>query len=310
MIRQYLANSGAPQLPVPEGLTDFRSKLTKVIDDMRTSASQPNYGVSPLPGIIGKPVAASRETQPVSLGPIPKMPDPPRVEPEDIYGTKKGLAVPPQDDAVEKAKKLLEQQAAAAPVPAVPAAPATPDVQVAANPPANVAEFVSQMTPHVLEVSRLTGLDPRLVLAQMALETGYGKGVVGNNYFNVKSHGQPGGQERDTFEEVDGKMVPRRESFRTYKDPAESARDYVTFLKTQSRYKDYLNAKGLDAQLEALGKSGYATDSKYIEKLRGIIKSLPAIVPPKAVTPDASEPDTRARGGPIYDLLATARNYR
>ena len=51
----------------------------------------------------------------------------------------------------------------------------------------------------------------------------------------------------------------------------DSVRDYGLFLQENKRYKPLLEANTLDEQIEALAGSGYATDSRYGEKIRGII---------------------------------------
>jgi hypothetical protein len=152
-------------------------------------------------------------------------------------------------------------------------------------------KFVQTMMPHALEVAQATGLDPRLVLAQSALETGYGSAAPGNNYFGIKSHGAPGGQTLSTTEVGASGPYQTKESFRTYADPGASARDYAEFLKTNSRYAPVLQAKGLDAQIDAMGRSGYATDPNYTAKLRQIASSLsPAQMPgpPAGLVPPGS----------------------
>lgn len=160
-----------------------------------------------------------------------------------------------------------------------------------AAPAPNREQFIQTMTPHAMAVSQATGLDPRLVLAQAALETGFGGAAPGNNYFGIKSHGAPGGQVLATQEAGPGGMVPTRDSFRTYADPGASARDYAEFLKTNSRYQPVLAAKGLDAQIDAMGRSGYATDPNYATKLRQIAQSLPPAQmpgPPQGLVPNAT----------------------
>ena len=105
-------------------------------------------------------------------------------------------------------------------------------------------------------------------MAQGVLETGWGSNVKGNNYFGIKGKGQ----EFATHEEVDGLMVKQRDKFRTYDSLEDSVRDYALFLQENKRYRPLLEAKTLDEQIVALAGSGYATDSKYGDKIRGIIK--------------------------------------
>ena len=61
-------------------------------------------------------------------------------------------------------------------------------------------QFYAQYIPYAQSVSQRTGLDPRLVLAQSALETGYGKSAPGMNFFGIKSHGRKGGNTLGTQE--------------------------------------------------------------------------------------------------------------
>ena len=43
-------------------------------------------------------------------------------------------------------------------------------------------QFIASMMPHAQRVAAATGLDPRLVIAQSALETGWGQSAPGNNF--------------------------------------------------------------------------------------------------------------------------------
>ncbi len=175
------------------------------------------------------------------------------------------------------------QDAASSPAPptAAPAQGVPPPQQSTSNPmgqariPAGKEGFVESMMPLAMEVSKKTGLDPRMVVAQAALETGWGKSAPGNNYFGIKSHGQPGGNTLPTTEVVNGQPVRTQDSFRAYGSPAESAQGYADFVTQNPRYKPMLAAQGLDAQVAALGKSGYATDPAYGDKVLQIARALP-----------------------------------
>ncbi|WPZ30766.1 glucosaminidase domain-containing protein [Sulfitobacter sp. OXR-159] len=144
--------------------------------------------------------------------------------------------------------------------------------------------------PHALRVSEETGLDPRLIIAQAAQETGWGKSAPGNNYFGIKSHGKAGGNTMATNEVIDGKTVRINDSFRGYQNMGESVDGYGSFLKENPRYKPMLAAKDLDGQLVALGRSGYATDPNYERSVGLIARSIELpqrqAEPPKATAPD------------------------
>jgi flagellum-specific peptidoglycan hydrolase FlgJ len=141
---------------------------------------------------------------------------------------------------------------------------------------ANKDEFIKAMTPVAKEVAADLGISHKIVLAQAALESGWGKHQRSNNLMGIKSHGEEGGLDVVTHEVVNGKKVKITDSFRQYNTPEDSIRSYGAFLKANSRYKHFLRAgvENEDAQLSALQSSGYATDPMYAQKLKNIIKGL------------------------------------
>lgn len=149
--------------------------------------------------------------------------------------------------------------------------------------PRHVTEFVRQLTPMATEIGARYGIDPALIITQAAIESGWGQSVAGNNYFGVKSHGQPGGQTVLTKEEVNGQLVPRYEQFRSYGDLRGSMEDYARFLKENPRYEGVFQAQNLAGQIDAIAKSGYATDSAYpalLEDVSRMVQSNMLPVPP------------------------------
>ena len=142
-----------------------------------------------------------------------------------------------------------------------------------AVPSATPEEFVASISPTAKAVAEELGIDPRIVIAQAALETGWGTSVKGNNLFGIKSHGKKDGLMMETHEVVDGEPIKVRDSFRRYDSYDESIADYGSFLQQNKRYKPMLQAATLREQVEALGKSGYATDPEYADKVMAIAKS-------------------------------------
>lgn len=155
--------------------------------------------------------------------------------------------------------------------------------------------FIAAMMPHAQRVAERTGLDPRLVIAQAAQETGWGRSAPGNAYFGIKSHGKPGGNTMATNEVVNGQTVRINDSFRGYGDMGESADGYAEFLAANPRYRRMLQAGDLDGQLAALGQSGYATDPNYAASVGSIARSIslpaPAAAPQTAATRAAMRAD-------------------
>lgn len=130
------------------------------------------------------------------------------------------------------------------------------------------------LLPGALEASRRTGIDPRIIIAQAAQETGWGRSAPGNNYFGVKSHGKPGGQTFTTHEVINGKRVKMQDSFRQFGSPSESALGYADFINSNPRYRNFKGAQGLEAQAAALGRSGYATDPNYGSTVYNIARGI------------------------------------
>jgi flagellar protein FlgJ len=155
-------------------------------------------------------------------------------------------------------------------------------------------QFYSQYLPYAETVSNRTGLDPRLVLAQAALETGYGKSAPGMNFFGIKSHGRDGGQTLQTSEFEGGQMVRQPASFRAYESPEQSFQDYADFLQSNPRYEGVLSARGLEGQIAEMAKSGYATDPQYGAKLANIASqfdpSAPSIIAADAMRAIGRQP--------------------
>ena len=153
------------------------------------------------------------------------------------------------------------------------------------SPPANAQEFVQRYAPHAMAVAQETGLDPRLVLAQAGLESAWGTKAPGNNLFGIKGQGQT----LATQEFQNGQMVPQQASFRAYDSPDKSFQDYAAFIKSNPRYQSVMNAQGLEGQIDAMGRSGYATDPNYAGKLRMLARGIQI--------PEGTQPVAMVGGG-------------
>jgi flagellar protein FlgJ len=143
--------------------------------------------------------------------------------------------------------------------------------------------FMSQLLPHAQQAASELGVDANVLLAQAALETGWGKSVIKNaqgdssyNLFNIKADKSwQGKQARVSTLEFDG-GVARKEmaGFRSYDSYKQSFDDYVSFIKSNPRYSDALKKADNPAQyVRELQKAGYATDPRYAEKIMSIYNS-------------------------------------
>lgn len=133
-------------------------------------------------------------------------------------------------------------------------------------------EFIKKYTAPVLEATGGTALFPSLMLAQAALESGWGKSRLSsiyNNLFGIKADASWKGEKvhLSTQEFLNGKWQTLQEPFRVYADPTESIRDRIRFLRKNPRYAQVFLAMNPEAQARALQDAGYATDPQYAEKL-------------------------------------------
>ncbi len=143
--------------------------------------------------------------------------------------------------------------------------------------------FLKQMWPHARQAARRLGVDPQVLIAQAALETGWGAAVPrfpdgrsSHNLFGIKAHGWSGERVyNQTLEFVAGVAERRREGFRAYSSFAESFRDYAEFLQANPRYSQALEQAGdNEGFVRALHRAGYATDPAYADKILTILDSL------------------------------------
>jgi flagellar protein FlgJ len=141
--------------------------------------------------------------------------------------------------------------------------------------------FVRELWPHARRTARDLGTRPELLLAQAALETGWGqhmiRGTDGSNSFNlfgIKADARWQGERAltETVEFKDGLMRKQQASFRAYGSLADSFADYANFLRSNPRYRQALNrAADAPAFAQALSAAGYATDPDYSGKITRIM---------------------------------------
>lgn len=144
-------------------------------------------------------------------------------------------------------------------------------------------QFVSAVWPDAQRASEKLGVDPKVLVAQAALETGWGKHIMqdkvggsSHNLFGIKA---PAAREAKvahmTTEYVNGEPQRQRENFRIYNSFSESFDDYVNLLMGAKRYETARAQAGdPKAFMEALQGAGYATDPQYANKIYRIYQGL------------------------------------
>ena len=146
-------------------------------------------------------------------------------------------------------------------------------------------DFVATLWPQARQAAETLGVDPAVLLAQAALETGWGRAISTRvdgsssfNLFNIKADERWSGERVSiaTREYRDGGFVREQAQFRAYGSYAESFADYVDFLQRSTRYQPALAANGDSRRfVTELARAGYATDPDYAEKVIGIIDGEP-----------------------------------
>jgi peptidoglycan hydrolase FlgJ len=148
----------------------------------------------------------------------------------------------------------------------------------------NPKDFVSALIGPAQKVQQTLGLPFQVVIAQAALETGWGQKIIkdqqgssSHNLFNIKADSRWTGDKvtKDTLEFEQGAMVKKAEPFRMYQSLSDSVDDYINFLSKNDRYQGALqNVNDVEQFLHSLQKAGYATDPQYAEKILRTLKTV------------------------------------
>ena len=157
-------------------------------------------------------------------------------------------------------------------------------------------EFVKKYKPFALETERKTEISHLFILAQSALETGWGKSAPGNMMFGVKASVSTPAEKRQLVQTTeilatdkakfpviisiekrpDGKFkYTVKDWFRKYDSPEESFTDHANLFVNNKRYAKALQVKNDPYKFaEEVAKAGYATAPNYADSLKKLIKEI------------------------------------
>ena len=157
-------------------------------------------------------------------------------------------------------------------------------------------DFVKKYKPFALESERKTGISALFILAQSALETGWGKSAPGNMMFGVKASVSTPAEKRQLVQTTeilatdkamfpviisiekrpDGKFkYTVKDWFRKYDSPEESFTDHANLFVNNKRYAKALQVKNDPYKFaEEVAKAGYATAPNYADSLKKLIKEI------------------------------------
>lgn len=144
--------------------------------------------------------------------------------------------------------------------------------------------FIDDVLPRFEKAAQKLGVDPHVMLAQSALETGWGQRVIGKangessyNLFNIKADSQWQGDRVTvkSLEYIDGIAVQKQSAFRAYDSAEDSVADFIDFLKSNPRYQTALEkTHESEAFVQQLAEAGYATDPLYANKVLEILNDI------------------------------------
>jgi len=171
----------------------------------------------------------------------------------------------------------------------------------------SIEEFTQTLGVAASNAAKELGVDTKVLLAQSALETGWGKHIMKDkagrssyNMFGIKaSHGWEGKTVNvQTVEYEAGVAQKRQATFRAYDSYEDSFNDYVQFLKQNPRYAETLSkVDSNEAFVKGLQKAGYATDPAYAKKIMSIVGREQLSSIESTSSENLTQADTRLIGG-------------
>lgn len=163
-------------------------------------------------------------------------------------------------------------------------------------------DFVKAFLPFAKQTETKTGISAIAILAQAALESGWGKAAPGNMFFGVKdTDGLNGNEQLLTTTEFSRRADLKfpviisvtpvikngqkyfkyivKDYFRKYKTPEECFTDHTNFFFKNSRYKTALTVKSDPYKfIDEIAKAGYATAPEYAATLKAVAKTIEKFV--------------------------------
>jgi flagellar rod assembly protein/muramidase FlgJ len=138
--------------------------------------------------------------------------------------------------------------------------------------------FIQLITPAAQASMRASGVPASFIVAQAALESGWGESRLareGNNLFGVKAHASWRGDilTLNTREFLNGSWITVPAHWRQYADWSECLLDHAAFLQQNPRYAACFECSSGETFAQAVARAGYATDPDYAAKLIAIIRS-------------------------------------
>ncbi len=164
-------------------------------------------------------------------------------------------------------------------------------------------DFVAKFYPFALKTQEKTGISAVAILAQAALESGWGEKAPGNMFFGIKAKASDPKSKRQLITTTEylsspdkGSLFPEvilitqvnsklwkykvKDWFRQYKSPKGSFDDHAKFFLKYKRYAKALKVgKDPYAFFQEIALAGYATSPAYFELLTKVARMVERYLP-------------------------------
>jgi flagellar protein FlgJ len=253
----------------------------------------PERIVAPAPK-LEKPAASVEILKPIALNKSEQLPEPSQQLPHGVQQLAAEVVFGLPATFAQHLQQLIPTNAGAAKAPSVeasilPVEKTTAVASVSANtshPEAidtsDPVAFIQSLLPSAQKAAASLGLEPLALIAQAALETGWGQrmfkntnGQNSNNLFGIKAQANWQGQVAvvDTLEYREGVAQKEKARFRAYDNAEQSLHDYVDLIQSNPRYQAALSvASDTKAYFQRLQAAGYATDPNYAQKILSVLE--------------------------------------
>lgn len=147
----------------------------------------------------------------------------------------------------------------------------------------HVGQFMQTLAAPAQAASAITGVPAELILAQAALETGWGRheiptrnGSNSHNLFGIKAGSHWQGETTDivTHEYINGRRTQMVDTFRVYDSFEHAFTDYASLIGNNPRYAGVVQAPTAEQAARELQRGGYATDPRYADKLVAVMNTM------------------------------------
>ncbi|WP_249979033.1 flagellar assembly peptidoglycan hydrolase FlgJ [Vreelandella olivaria] len=195
-------------------------------------------------------------------------------------------ALQPQDERVANSVKghfLSELETIRQQSTAETDGPTASEFLAANKAPDHVKRFMATLTAPAQAASRASGVPAELILAQAALETGWGRheiatrqGGNSHNLFGIKAGSYWQGKTTNivTHEYINGRRTQLVDTFRVYDSFEHAFTDYANLIGNNPRYAGVVQAASAEQAAYELQRSGYATDPLYADKLVAVMNTM------------------------------------